>query len=261
LSEKTKTLDLIMNIKTLALSTAAVLGLASAPSAQAILFTASSANLSASANFVVNAAANTLTITLANTSLTDALNPSDVLSGVYFNINGGPALTPVSALLAAGSVVIQENTPPAGGNVGGEWAYLSGLTGFGGATRGISSSGMDDVFGNANFNGPDLSSPNAVNGMNYGIVPASQADGDGNGGMDGEDGFIRNSVVFVLSYNGADFSESAIGNVSFQYGTSQTQPNIPGRPPGDTVPDGGATVALLGLGLVALGASRRLIKG
>ena len=30
--------------------------------------------------------------------------------------------------------------------------------------------------------------------------------------------------------------------------------------PGDRVPDGGATVALLGLGLVALGASRRFIK-
>jgi hypothetical protein len=247
-----------MNFKTLALSTAAVLGLASTPAAQAIVFSASSGNLAASANFVVDATANTLTVTLANTAATDALVPADVLTGLFFSINGGPALTPVSALLGAGSVVIQDSAPT-GGNVGGEWAYGAGLSAPGGATRGISSAGFG-LFGDFNFNGPDLDSPNAVNGMNYGIVPASQLAGDGNGGMDGVGGFINNSVVFVLSYTGPDFAESAIGNVSFQYGTALTEPNVPGRPPGDTVPDGGATVALLGLGLAAMGASRRFLK-
>ena len=183
---------------------ATVIGLSVVPvtAKAAVDFSGSLGALAANVSFDVLPGSQ-LKVSLTNTSASQALVPSSVLTGVFFNgLNG---LTPASAYLNTGSVVVnasQNDGPyvglqPPGGNVGGEWAYESGFGGPNSTTAGISSTGLG-LFGQFNFNGPNLQNPTALDGMQYGIVPASNADGIGNGGMGGN-AFIRNSVVFVLS--------------------------------------------------------------
>jgi hypothetical protein len=214
----------------------------------AATFSGSSGNLSASADFIVQGT--NLVVTLSNTGSADALVPADVLTAVFFNIAGNPTLTPLSAVLNSGSTVYYDpQGQPAGGVVGGEWAYGGGLSGApSGATWGISSSGFG-LFGGANFGGPNLAGPGngAVNGLQYGILSAGDNFATGNGGISGTDGLIWNSVVFTLSGISSGFDPSSgITNVSFQYGTALTEPNV------SSVPEPSLTL-LLGLGLVVLG--------
>jgi hypothetical protein len=224
--------------------------------AHAVVFTGSSGNLAASANFE-NLGGGTLKITLTNTSLADVLVPADVLTAVFFNIGGNPTLTPVSAVLGAGSTVwFDAQGQPVGGNVGGEWAYAAGFSQFG-ANRGISSSGFG-LFGGANFNGPDLDDPAAVNGLNYGLLSAGDNTTTGNSPVTGDIPLVKNSVVFTLTgLTGA----LTVTNVTFQYGTSLGgvpggEPSIPGEPaPG--VPDGGSTIILCGVAFSLLGLALR----
>jgi hypothetical protein len=78
---------------------------------------------------------------------------------------------------------------------------------------------------------------------------------------------IKNSVIFELGGLPAGFALSSIGSVSFQYGTSLDEPNIPGNPGGDDPGGGGgtpggavpepSTLALFGFGLVAMGFTLR----
>ena len=116
---------------------------------------ASSGSLAASALFAT--AGSNLVITLTNTSLADVLVPADVLTALFFDLPGAGVLSSVSAVLNAGSSVVYDTDgQPAGGVVGGEWAYGSGLAGApGGATRGISSAGFG-LFGGSTFPGADL---------------------------------------------------------------------------------------------------------
>ncbi|HRT09899.1 MAG TPA: PEP-CTERM sorting domain-containing protein [Candidatus Paceibacterota bacterium] len=187
-------------------------------------FSATSGSRSAQAEFDI--ISGNLVVTLKNTSGADVLVPSEILTALFFDISGSPvALTPVSALLAPGSVVWFD-TPPAGGNVGGEWAYGSGLVGAPmGAKYGISSAGFG-LFGQFNFNGPDLDPPPAVNGLNYGITSAGDNMLTGNSAVTGGNPLIHNAVTFTLSGAGAGFDLGRIGNVSFQYGTALNEPNI-----------------------------------
>lgn len=187
----------------------------------------------------------------------DVLNPSYVLTGMFFDL-ANATLTPHSALLTAGSVVLFDaDGQPAGGNVGGEWAYASGLSGApGGATQGISSTGLG-LFGDPNFNGPDLDPPMAVNGLNYGLTSMADDPTTGNAPVTGgnssgtnADPLIQYSVTFLLDgtfAQGFDLN-SDLDNVSFQYGTSLSEPNLVSEP---------GTLALLSFGLLALGWARR----
>ena len=224
---------------------ALTLGLATYAGAT-VTFTGSAGSRAAQADFTLTGT--TLTVVLTNTSVSDCLVPTDVLTAIFFDITGFPpaVLTPVSAMLSGGSVVY--NGPNGGGNVGGEWAFGEGAPlAPGGAALKTSSSGFGLV-GGGNFGGPNLQGPNSVDGVQYGLTSTGDNPGTGNAAMF-SNALIQNQVTFTLTAS-AVFSESTIHNVSFQYGTSLTEPNVPGTPP--TVPEP-TTMLLLGMGLAGSG--------
>ncbi len=217
-----------------------------APSARAdVTFTGSSGSLAASAVFGI--VGSSLTVTLTNTSTADVLVPADVLTALFFDIPSGVTLTPGSALLGSGSTV--HFGPDGGGNVGGEWAYGAGLSGApGGATRGISSAGFG-LFGDGNFGGSNLQDPAAVDGLQYGLTSAGDNLANGNAAVTGGNALIQNSVVFTLSGLPDGFTLGDVSNVSFQYGTALTEPNVHVAEPG--------IIATLLLGILGVGVSWR----
>ena len=229
--------------------------------ASPITYSGSGGSLSASVVF--DTSGTNLIVTLTNTSSADAMAPGDILTGVFFDINGVGTLGRVSAILASGSVVNGNGgLTDAGGSVGGEWAYAAGITGPGLATEGISSSGLGlfgpgDVFGGTNLQGP--ADPD---GVQYGITSAGDNPATGNGGISGQ-GLIQDSVVFTLSGLPSGFNPSALGaisHVNFQYGTALTETDIPGQPRQlQAVPEP-ATLALLGTGLTVAAARLRRRK-
>ena len=183
------------------LAVAFVLAIPLAAQATPVTFFGSNgSNLSATATFD-SSVANQLTITLTNTSLFDVLIPTQVLTALFFDIDG-VTLAPVSASLASGSVVFFGSD--GGGDVGGEWAYASGLTGAPhGATQGISSTGLG-LFGDANFGGTNLQDPLALDGLNYGVTSAGDDPSTGNtpvtGGTTNKPvALINKSFVFSIS--------------------------------------------------------------
>jgi hypothetical protein len=241
-------------LKAIAVMAIAVVGsFLTAGSAKAIPYIFTSGGLGARADFT--AAGGILTLTLTNTGTADANNPAQVLTGVFFDIAGNPTLTPATAQLAGGSTVVYDpDLPnPFDGNVGGEWAYANFLASTNpfNATQGVSSAGLG-LFGQANFNGPDLAAPTAVNGVNYGILPAAWVPAGDNTGLTQSGGLIFNSVTFTLGGFTGPLTNTTISNVGFQYGTAFSETP---HPPG--VPDGGMTVLLLGGALASLGMMRR----
>lgn len=228
-----------------ALVVAVVAGIASVASAS-VTFSGSSGNLAASAEFDISAGS--LIVRLTNTSAADVMIPAEILTGVYFDVAGSPlSLTPVSATLYNGSVVFFGSN--GGGNMGGEFAYAAGLSGAaGGADYGISSSGLG-LFGNPNFNGPNLGGPAGVDGLQYGITSAGDNLATGNTPVTGGNELIKNAVEFTLSGLPQGFNLNSIGNVWFQYGTALDEPQVSTPAPG--------ALALLGLGGLIVGRRRR----
>ena len=216
----------IQYIKKCAAAMAAVLLAGVSANAAPMVFVGSSGNLSASASFDI--VGGQLQLTLVNTSAADVMNPAEVLTAIFFSLNGNPSLSSVSAVLGAGSSVVYDaQGQPAGGVVGGEWGYRNGLSGAPlGANSGISSSGFG-LFGDASFPGAGLQDPDALDGVQYGILSAGDNTATGNGGITGSGGLIKNSVVFTLGNLPAGFSLADISNVTFQYGTSLGEPNVP----------------------------------
>ena len=245
--------------KTQAMATA-VLGVVAlvslALTAHAVPFTVtgSSGHRAASATF--DTSGTHLIVTLTNTSTEDVLVPVDVLTAVFFTLAGDPTLTTVSAVLKPGSAVLFDPAP-AGDIVGGEWGYVDGLAGApGGADEGLSSSGYG-LFSSATFPGPNLDGPAALAGLQYGITSAGDHPTTGNAAVtDGGFPLIQHAVVFTLSGLLSGFDPSAwnaITDVSFQYGTSLREPNVPGGGPsgGAPVPEP-SSVLLLGSGLIGV---------
>jgi len=227
-------------------------GLFAVAANSAVIFSGSSGGRSASVSFDI--VAGNLQVTLTNTSAADALVPTDVLTGVFFNLAGNPALTRTSATSGGNTYLNGAVVNGSGTNVGGEWAYLNGLSQYS-ANSGISSSGLG-VFGPGDrFPGPDLSPPTSPDGLQYGITTAGDNPATGNTGLLGNE-ITLNSVTFLLG--GFLGSLSDISNVTFQYGTALTEPTVPGNPPRN-VPEPGA-LTLLGIGLLGLAGLGRRFK-
>jgi len=210
------------------------------------VFTATAGTRSAQATFAV--VGSDLRVTLSNISMDDVLVPVDVLTGMFFDISGPVvSLGRSSAVLASGSFVAFGGTDP-GDVVGGEWAYLNNLNGApNGAKYGISSSGLG-LFGPGDrFPGTNLQGPDSPDGLQYGITSLGDNLATGNTPVTGTNALIKHSVIFTLSGAGANFDLSRIGNVSFQYGTDLSEPNI-------SVPTPGAAGVMV---LGAAGALRR----
>lgn len=216
-----------MNFRRLA---AVAVGLTMAAAGQAVAmatFTGTGSGFgsggSKSATVTFDVSGSNLIVTVTNSATSDVLVPADVLTGMAFDVTGGPiALTRVSGLLAAASTVVYDpDGQPAGGVIGGEWAYMSGLVGLpNGASYGISSAGLG-LFGPGDlFPGPDLAAPTSPDGLQYGLLSAGDNTATGNGGITGSGGLIRSSVVFTLSGLPANFDLGRITNVFAIYGTA-----------------------------------------
>ena len=250
----------------LAAAACVVASLGWASCANAVSYSFDSQGHAASATFARSG--NDLVLTLTNTSTQDVLQPTDLLTAVFFDVSGRPALTPASAFVAPGSFVLFDD-PPAGGNVGGEWAFVGSLNGApGGARYGISATGLD-LFGPHDlFPGPNLNGQTNIGGMDYGLVSAGDSSRTGNTPVTGQNPLIHNSVVFTLGGLPAGLDlNSVISNVWFQYGTSRSEPvykysaksldESGGHPPAVPEPLTLGTV-ILGLGWIVMRTKRRL---
>lgn len=208
-----------------------------------ITYTFTNGGLGASAEFVRSGS--DLIVTLTNTGTADAIVPTDILTAVYFEVDGNPALTRTSAVVPITSDVFEIGTgtleTPGDRVVGGEWAFL--------ITSGISSTGLG-IFGPGDrFPGANLQGPDSPGGVEFGIIPAADNLLTGNGGITGS-WMIRNAAVFTLAGFSAE-PDAAIGNVVFQYGTALDEPQY-----GGDIPEPSSFV-LAALGLIGLVVWRR----
>lgn len=225
--------------------------------ASAFTFSGSSGSLSASADFQTSGS--NLLVTLTNTSTADVLDPTDVLTGIFFNLSSGVTLKPVSAALGSGSQYVYGSLP-SGETLSDEWAYKSGIN-VHGANTGISAAGLG-VFGGGDVFGSNNS---GVQGLDYGIVSAGDTTSTGNTGVTKQP-LIDNSVVFTFTGLPTGFDVSkAISGVVFQYGTALDETSFAASPApapapapdAKKVPEPSAMGALLLAGLAILRFGRK----
>jgi len=226
--------------------------------ASSITFTGSDASgLAASATFDV--VGSNLVITLTNIGIDPAV-PSDVLTGLFFDVAGNPALLAGSAVLGSGSFVTNGGTTDAGGSVGGEWAYKSSADFAYGASYGVSSVGLG-LFGPSDlFGGTNLAGTVSPGSDDYGITSAADSTANDNPKIAGL-ALINDSVVLTLTGLPGGFNPlSSISNVTFQYGSDLTDTHVGGESP-DPVPEP-TTLVLLGTGMaVSAFRARKAKKG
>ena len=186
--------------------------------------------LDASATFVISNLE--LIVYLSNTGTFDPNDPADILTSIFFKIDGNPDLTPVSAQLGLDSSVIAHPLPIGfDGNVGGEWAYRNNLTGTPlAANEGLSSVSFKWFKTKDLFPGPNLQGPKAPGGAQFGVTTIDDLYGNNKGGLKNQ-GLIQAEVIFTLADlpQGFEYTDLAteISNVTFQYGSNLKQPDIP----------------------------------
>lgn len=214
-----------------------------------------------SAEAIFDISGDLLTVTLRNTSgpnnKTDTAK--NTLTGVFWDLSGDPRLTTVSAQLASGSSIYKSvacsSTCDGATDLSGEFGYQE--RDFAGeADRGIASAnylqtGLQGNIGNFNNNGagPNLDDPRNINGINFGII--SNAAGFNPNEALSNVPLVQDAAVFTLrGVNGLTIAD--IAHVSFQFGTIESDFNLPAN----QVPEP-LTGALLGVGLLGMAAVRR----
>lgn len=241
-----------MKASKLSLALAALLAMTiSGPISAAVTFTGSVGARAASVTFDI--VSGQLHVVLDNTSASDALVPTDILTAVFFNVAGNPTLSKVSATSLGPTYLNGGQVSLAGTAVGGEWAYLNGLNQYG-ANAGISSIGTN-IFGPGDrFPGSNLAGPDSPNGLQYGLTTAGDNLTTDNGGLAGNE-VTKHSVEFVLGAGLTSAFLNDISNVTFQYGTSVSEPSVPGGGGGGgggNAPEP-ASLTLVGVALAAAG--------
>lgn len=199
---------------------------ASTSALASIEFTATSGDRSAKAVFDI--VGGNLQITLANIGSTPPTppggwNPTYILTALFFDINGVGALTPVSATESG-----LQGTVPSADVFGDYWQYKSGLSAPHAASEGIGTAGFSLFGPTGNFDNNTDGPNNSIDGFDYGLINFPRA--SGNDGIPTTT--FAQSVVFTLSGVGLPTSLSAsdISNVSFQYGTALSEPNLVPEP-------------------------------
>ncbi|MBL8483055.1 MAG: PEP-CTERM sorting domain-containing protein [Rhodocyclaceae bacterium] len=217
--------------------------------------------------------ANTLCITLQNSldipgdTTDDANDPTDLLTGLFFDILGLPiGLSKVSATAVDDLVTVGSGgyatVAAAGTNVGAVWAYKQFATAPTGHSGhyGIAVSGLGGTFGSGdlfctpgtptcpllpNGNGGTTS---GLGGVNFGILPVGDVQTTGSSGFNNNDPYQRNKAKFKIgNLNLVTFNANSIFNVTFQYGSALNEGITP-EP---------ASLALLGVGMAGLAAYAR----
>jgi hypothetical protein len=247
---------ILLAVATLAVTLTAPTRCHAAPQEFQGIGTGANTGLRAEAEFSVSGG--NLQVKLTNSAIAPFTvdNPAEVLTGVFFDLSGSPALSKSggSAQIAAGSTWVNFSAPSGfTGNVGGEWAFKSGF-GSGLPQFGLGASGLGGTFGPGDtFTNADLSGGSGAGGVDWGLVSSNYNAGDGNGGINNEP-LIRNSAIFTLTGLAPDFdlASGTINNVRFQYGTTMTEPSIVGA----SAPEPGS-LTILGLAVAPL-VGRRL---
>lgn len=219
------------------------------------MFTSYNADGTPNARAVFDVVDDTLFIELTNLSTENEADTSRTLNGLFWTL-ADVTLTPVSAEVAAGSIIQLENCNPGVDcatetNVGGEFGYVNATSTLGeviealapSLNHGISSGGYIDE--SPNFPGGfDLDKPDALGGHNFSIV------GSAYDGLNANSGLLKLPLIqstVLFEFTGAQgLTSGDISNISFAYGNDVHLVAAP-EP---------TTLLLMGTGLVAIGIHR-----
>jgi hypothetical protein len=204
--------------------------------------------LAASATFSVSNL--DLVVTLSNISTYDPMVANDILTGIFFSINGDPKLIPESAQVAPGSSVI-DHSLPAGftGDVGSQWAYRNDLVGApNGTDEGISTTSLRWFGPRDLFSTKKIKGFGSFGGISFGLTTLNDLPGNDRGGLKNQ-AVIQNSVVFTFAGLPENFSLSDISHVTFQYSTDLRAPELETMMNGVPEPP---TIVLVAAGLLGV---------
>ena len=203
-----------------------------------------------------------LTITLTNTSPfdykvspnQDQAVPSDVLTGLFFDYNGGfgPALTFNSATTPEVTVGSNPSNLKLSATPGG-WDFVQSATSLTGLSQhyGLGTAGFGIFAGGTSSGG--LGHPS-----NFGVMNSLYVVPENNPGIGTDTPFAKDSITFLLSV--ASFDITKVGNVRFQYGTALNEGSTTGFPTpelGESTPEP-ATTTLFLCGMAGFAGVRRL---
>ena len=201
-------------------------------------------SVSASALFEISA--DTLTITLKNTTLGGTLLRGDILTGLVWDISGAtPVLAfPTTALTAGSDIFTDKTTSNTSDPVNGSWTNVLGATPI--SQYGIATTGFNGAFSAGTIT-------LGTGGVDYGIVSNDPPNGtfpappgSGTSGSFNASAFplIQDTLTFTLT-GISGVSQSQITNVKFLFSTS-------GAGIITAVPEPGS-FALASIGLAAAG--------
>lgn len=207
------------------------------------------AGLSASVDMTVSGSY--LTITLRNTSTGGASGANGLLTGLAFCLPSAYTIVSGTAIVPSTETLVNVTGTVTGGNISGEWGYQNSNTPghFNGlaVNRVVSAMEADTT---SKFSSTSIQNPSNLNGPEFGLV----RDGGNAGGL----AAVMNEVIIRVRLGtsvGYDPTTQANFLAAINRGTVAV---TFGSPSG--VPDGGSTVALLGMALSGLGLVARRLK-